>query len=71
MEKNSRAPRWARNIQLAAYLNVTTMTVWRWQRDPNLKFPQPSIINGNPFTELDAIDEWMKRRVVNKAERVA
>jgi predicted DNA-binding transcriptional regulator AlpA len=65
------SPRWVRNKQLAAYLNVTTMTVWRWQRDPSLNFPRPSVINGNPFTDLHKVDAWMKRRVTNKAARAA
>ena len=34
--------RWARNGALARYLGITTMTVWRWQRDADLGFPQPS-----------------------------
>jgi predicted DNA-binding transcriptional regulator AlpA len=61
--------RYVRNGQLAQYLNVSPMTVFRWQRDPSLNFPQPSVINGNPFTSLDAVDAWMKKRVVNKAAK--
>ena len=40
-----RAPRLARNSVLARYLNVSDITRWRWQRDSDLGFPQPSVIN--------------------------
>jgi hypothetical protein len=57
-------PRWTRNAALARYLNVSGMALWRWQRDPELSFPQPSVINGIKYTDLNQIDEWMRQRVV-------
>lgn len=59
-------PRWARNAELARYLNRTKMTVWRWQRDPELEFPQPTVINGISYTDLNEIDAWMKSLVVDR-----
>lgn len=55
-------PRWVRNTQLAQYLGVSAMSLWRWKRDPELKFPPASIINGIEFNDLIAIDNWLKKR---------
>lgn len=63
------APRWARNAVLARYLNVSAMCIWRWQRDESLNFPRPSRINGIDYTDLNLIDQWMKSRVVSRAEK--
>jgi predicted DNA-binding transcriptional regulator AlpA len=68
MPNQQERARYVRNGQLARYLNVSPMTVFRWQRDKSLNFPKPSIINGNSFTDLDAVDAWMKDRVVTKAK---
>ena len=62
---------WLRNNQLAEYLQVTKVTIHRWQRDPALNFPQPSLINNTPFTKVEAIDEWMRSRVVHRNREVA
>jgi predicted DNA-binding transcriptional regulator AlpA len=69
MAQDEKGPRWSRNSQLAEYLNVSDMTIWRWQRDRSLNFPQPSIINGLPYTSLDEIDSWMKARIVSRVEQ--
>jgi hypothetical protein len=58
---------WLRNSQLADYLNVSAMCIWRWQRDPAMGFPQPSVVNGLKYTDAKAIDEWMKSRVIDLA----
>jgi predicted DNA-binding transcriptional regulator AlpA len=56
--------KWARTKTLCKYLGVSAMTIWRWRRDPALNFPKPTEINGISYTDLDAVDEWMKQRVV-------
>jgi len=40
------------------------------QRDPNLNFPKPSIINGKPFTDLNEVDEFMKSLVLAASGRM-
>ena len=38
---------------------VTDMTIWRWQKDPNLHFPAPMVINRRKLwdpADLDAFD---------------
>jgi len=61
--------RWIRNGQLAKYLGVSAMTLWRWRRDVTLNFPAASEINGIEFTDIDAVDEWMRERLVVKHKR--
>ena len=56
------APRWARNGTVAKYFNVSDMTVWRWQRDANLNFPKPTVINKVSYTDLNLINRWMRAR---------
>jgi predicted DNA-binding transcriptional regulator AlpA len=63
--------RWVRNSELAAYLGVTVMTVWRWQRNRALGFPQPAPINGKPRTDIDEVNSWMRSHVVSRLSETA
>jgi predicted DNA-binding transcriptional regulator AlpA len=39
---------------------ISSMTLWRWDRDPNLNFPKPTNIRGRKYRveeELNAFDE--------------
>jgi predicted DNA-binding transcriptional regulator AlpA len=43
--------------------DVTPMTLWRWDRDPDLNFPKPIRIRTRKYRdarELDAFDECRK-----------
>jgi predicted DNA-binding transcriptional regulator AlpA len=60
---------WLGGAQLAALLGVTTMTLWRWQRDPKLNFPQPKIIRERKYWSRTQINEWMRDTAVGKASR--
>jgi predicted DNA-binding transcriptional regulator AlpA len=60
--------KWKRNLELANYLGVTKMTLWRWQHTEWLSFPQPSVINGIAYTNIDEVDAWMKARVVKRVQ---
>ena len=55
--------RWVRNGELARYLGVSKMTLWRFKKDPELKFPPASLINGIEFNDLDKVDPWMEAHV--------
>jgi hypothetical protein len=58
--------RWRRNKQLAAYFNVTEMTIWRWKHDPSLDVPPASEVRDIEWNDLDAWDEWMKARAARR-----
>jgi hypothetical protein len=60
--------RWARNAQTARYLGVSDMTLWRWKRDADLKFPTASTIRNVEYNDLDQIDEWMRSQAVRRLE---
>jgi hypothetical protein len=64
-KQQERGGRWARNASLARYLNISKMGLWRWQRDAELGFPAPSVINGISYTNLDHVDSWMRSRIVH------
>jgi predicted DNA-binding transcriptional regulator AlpA len=53
---------WLGGAQLAALLGVTTMTLWRWQRDHDLEFPEPAIIRDRKYWRRDDVHKWMLRR---------
>ena len=69
--KRHRRPlgRYARNKETAEYLGISEMTLWRWRRDPKLKFPLPSVINGVERNNLDEVDQWMKAKAVSRIEK--
>ena len=71
MPKQKEEGRWVRNASLARYLNISKMCLWRWQRDAELGFPAPSVINNISYTNLDHVDQWMRSRVVHLAKEVA
>jgi predicted DNA-binding transcriptional regulator AlpA len=55
--------RWVRNFELARYLGVSKMTVWRLKHDKKYNFPAASEINDLEFNDLDKVDKWMEARV--------
>ena len=44
--------------QIRARYNVSDMSIWRWLRDPHLKFPQPIIINRRRYWRLSELVSW-------------
>lgn len=62
---------WLGGAQLAALLGVTTMTIWRWERDSKLNFPQPTVIHTRKYWSRDDINAWMRRMATSKAKKVA
>ena len=65
---------WLGGARTAAYLGVTAMTIWRWERDPKLAFPASTVIHGRKYWNRNDIDAWMRRMATSKAmatEKVA
>ena len=48
--------------QLRARYSVSEMTVHRWMRDPNIKFPKPMKVNSRNFWKLADIEHWERAR---------
>ena len=70
-KKDGPGRRWVRNRRLAEHLDVMEMTIWRWKRDPRLKFPLSGVINGIEYNDRDQIDEWLKARAISRAVEAA
>jgi hypothetical protein len=45
------------------------MGLWKWQHNPDLNFPQPARVNNTSLTDLNEVDAWLKKRVVNLHRR--
>jgi hypothetical protein len=46
--------------------NVSAMTLWRWDRDPDLGFPPPIKIRKRKFRSRQLLDEF-KSRLLDQA----
>lgn len=69
MSKTELESEWLAGAQLAKFLNVTTMTIWRWGRDAEIEFPQPTVIHGRKYWSRDDINAWMRRMTAGKGSR--
>jgi hypothetical protein len=38
--------------------NVCNRTIDRWERNPDLKFPPPTVINGRKYDDEDQLTDW-------------
>jgi hypothetical protein len=43
---------------VAERYKVSDRTVARWERNPNLNFPKPLIINGRKYRDEAELDAW-------------
>jgi hypothetical protein len=41
---------------------VTTMCIWRWMRDPRVRFPAPVKINNRNYWRLGDLRRWQAER---------
>ena len=62
--------RYVRNAELARYIGVSAMTIYRWKRDPGLETPPAAKINGIEHNDVDAWDAWFRARAVSHVQRV-
>ena len=63
-----KGPRYLRNCALARYIGVSTMSVWRWKRNPDLNVPPAAVINGVEYNDVTAWDAWLRSRAVSRIE---
>ena len=45
--------------------HVSDMTIWRWLRDDELKFPKPTVINRRRYWLLEQLEAWERARASN------
>jgi predicted DNA-binding transcriptional regulator AlpA len=55
--------------QLRELIPASDMTLWRWQKDPEIAFPKPVKLgaNGRNFWWLPTIRAWLRRREEHRA----
>src|SRR5215469_12443487 len=51
---------------VAARYGVTTRSVDRWWKNPDLNFPQPIIVNQRKYWALTDLEIWERQRVAEK-----
>ncbi len=42
--------------------DISSQTLWRYNRDPELEFPKPIYINGVRYWEADEIESFIERQ---------
>jgi hypothetical protein len=47
--------------------NVSSMCIWRWMRDPRVRFPAPVKINGRNYWRLGVLRRWDAERMARDA----
>ena len=64
--------RYINRLQLREIIPASDMTVWRWERDPDIAFPAPVKLgaNGRNYWWLPTIRAWMRRREERSRSRV-
>ncbi|MBR1156588.1 MerR family transcriptional regulator [Bradyrhizobium sp. JYMT SZCCT0428] len=53
--------------QVCARYGVTDRTIARWERDPELKFPQPTIVNHRKYYDDEQLTCWDRSMAVLRA----
>jgi predicted DNA-binding transcriptional regulator AlpA len=52
--------------QVAKEMGISLMGIWRWTRDPDLKFPPAVQIRGRNFRSRRMLEAW-KRQMIGRA----
>jgi len=60
---------WLSGPKVDRRYNISPMTRWRWERNLDLGFPNPIIINGRKYWSARALEEWERTRVTPHANR--
>jgi predicted site-specific integrase-resolvase len=60
---------WLNATQLADHFGVSTMTISRWKKDPELNFPDPRLVNGREYYSRSVADQWMEAQPASKTAK--
>ena len=56
--------------QVCARYNISDMGLWRWLRDPELQFPQPSmVVKGRRYWSEHALIQWERSAATRQSPR--
>ncbi|WP_461658910.1 helix-turn-helix transcriptional regulator, partial [Methylorubrum aminovorans] len=45
---------------------ITSTTLWRWQQDPKLDFPEPVKLNGRNMWTAEDVHAWERKRATRR-----
>jgi predicted DNA-binding transcriptional regulator AlpA len=64
-----REERYVNSKQLREIIPASVMTLWRWQRDPEISFPAPVKLgaDGRNYWWLPKVHAWMREREKRRA----
>jgi predicted DNA-binding transcriptional regulator AlpA len=48
--------------KVCARYDIHDMTLWRWMRDADLKFPQPLKVNRRNYWRIADLEKWERAR---------
>lgn len=60
--------RYVPDPQVCRRYGISSMTLWRWDRNPDLNFPPPMRINRRKYRDAAALDEWDRQRALQHGE---
>jgi len=49
--------------QVKARYQISEMTMWRWEKNPDLKFPQPMVVGRRKYFKEEDLTAWERDRV--------
>jgi predicted DNA-binding transcriptional regulator AlpA len=52
--------------QVCARYGISDRTIARWERDPDLQFPKPLVINGRKFYSENALTAFDRAQVAQR-----
>jgi hypothetical protein len=55
-------PEFIPDPQVARRYRVTLMTLWRWDRKPELEFPSPMYIGRRKYRDSQRLEAWERAR---------
>jgi hypothetical protein len=54
--------RWVTGPTLRKFLNISSVTLWRWRHDPSMGFPTAKLINGRLYFCWDDVQAWIAKQ---------
>ena len=60
---------WVPDPQVCREFNISSMTLWRWDMDPQLGFPPPVRIRQRKFRSRSALEAFKRRLLANAIKK--
>jgi hypothetical protein len=57
--------------KVAERYGVTTVTLWRWDNDPDLGFPKPIVIRQRKYRDVEQLDAFDARQSSEVSPEIA